>query len=45
MKTPSIFRAACAAIVIATATPAAPQEMGQTVTPIFQQPITNIPGK
>jgi quercetin dioxygenase-like cupin family protein len=42
MKLPS-FIAACAAIVIAAAAPA--QEMGQTVTPTFQQPITNIPGK
>jgi quercetin dioxygenase-like cupin family protein len=54
MKMPSIFRAACAAIVIATAVPASAQDMskdmgqkdlGQTVTPTFQQPITNIPGK
>ena len=40
MQTPSIL-AACAALVIATAMPAA----AQTVTPTFQQPITNIPGK
>jgi quercetin dioxygenase-like cupin family protein len=40
MQTPSIL-AACAALVIATAMPAA----AQTVTPTFQQAITNIPGK
>jgi quercetin dioxygenase-like cupin family protein len=44
MKIPSIL-AACAAIVIAAAMPASADEMGQTVTPTFQQPITNIPGK
>jgi quercetin dioxygenase-like cupin family protein len=44
MKIPSIV-AACAAIVIAATAPASAQEMGQTVTPTFQQPITNIPGK
>jgi quercetin dioxygenase-like cupin family protein len=44
MKIPSILGAACAAIVIATATPASAQ-MGQTVTPTFKQAITNIPGK
>jgi quercetin dioxygenase-like cupin family protein len=44
MKIPSIV-AACAAIVIAAAAPASAREMGQTVTPTFQQPITNIPGK
>ena len=41
MKTASIFRAACTAILMATAMPAS----AQTVTPAFQQPITNIPGK
>jgi quercetin dioxygenase-like cupin family protein len=41
MKTASIFGAACTAILIATAMPAS----AQTVTPTFQQPITNIPGK
>ena len=44
MKIPSIV-AACAAIVIAAATPASAPEIGQTITPTFQQPITNIPGK
>lgn len=53
MKIPAIFAAAWAAAIIATAMPAFAQNkdmpkdmhMGQTVTPIFQQPITNIPGK
>jgi quercetin dioxygenase-like cupin family protein len=45
MTIPSIFAAASAALVIAAATPASAQETGQTVTPAFQQPITNIPGK
>jgi quercetin dioxygenase-like cupin family protein len=45
MKIPSIFGAACAAIVIATALPVSAHDMGQTVTPTFNQPITNIPGK
>jgi len=44
MKIPSIL-AACAAIVIAAAMPASADEMGQTVTPTFHQPITNISGK
>jgi quercetin dioxygenase-like cupin family protein len=44
MKIPSIVEA-CAAIVIAAAAPASAQETGQTITPTFQQPITNIPGK
>ena len=37
----SIFGAACAAIVIATATPC----QAQKVTPQFEQAISNIPGK
>ena len=50
MKVPSIFGAALAAFVTATALPAFAQDKdmhmgGQTVTPAFQQPITNIPGK
>ena len=45
MKIPSVFAAAGAALVIATLTPASAHEAGQTVTPAFQQPITNIPGK
>src|SRR6185312_2037059 len=53
MKIPAIFAAAWAAAIIAIAMPAFAQNkdmpkdthMGQTVTPTFQQPITNIPGK
>lgn len=54
MKIRSILSAACAAAVIAIAMPAFAQDAdmhkdmhpgGQTVTPTFQQPITNIPGK
>jgi quercetin dioxygenase-like cupin family protein len=54
MKIRSILSAACAAAAIATAMPAFAQDAdmhkdmhpgGQTVTPTFQQPITNIPGK
>ncbi|MCC8981342.1 cupin domain-containing protein [Bradyrhizobium acaciae] len=44
MQMPSIL-AACAALAIAAATPAPAHETGQTVTPTFQQAITNIPGK
>ncbi|MHC2335302.1 cupin domain-containing protein [Bradyrhizobium sp. USDA 4454] len=44
MQRPSLL-AACAALAIAWGTPAAAHDMGQTVTPTFQQPITNIPGK
>jgi quercetin dioxygenase-like cupin family protein len=45
MKIPSIVGMACAAIAIATAMPAAAHGVGETVTPHFEQPITNIPGK
>lgn len=49
MKRSAILAAACAAAVIASLTPVAAHDakpdMGQTVTPTFQQPITNIPGK
>jgi quercetin dioxygenase-like cupin family protein len=41
MKSTSTLRAACAAIAIATAMPAA----AETVTPQFEQAISNIPGK
>jgi len=41
----SIFRTAFAALAIATATPAAAHEVGEKVTPHFEQAITNIPGK
>ncbi len=45
MKIRPIIAATCAALAIATATPAAAQGIGQTVTPHFAQAITNIPGK
>src|SRR3954449_11769976 len=45
MKIRSILGAACAAVAIATATPAAAQGVGQKVTPHFAQTIPNIPGK
>ena len=44
MKIPFIFGAACAAIAIAAAMPAAAHGIGETVTPHFEQAITNIPG-
>jgi quercetin dioxygenase-like cupin family protein len=45
MRISSIIGAACAALVIATATPSAAQDSGQKVTPQFAQAIPNIPGK
>jgi quercetin dioxygenase-like cupin family protein len=45
MKIPSILAGACAAIAIATGMPAAAHEVGETVTPHFEQAIPNIPGK
>jgi quercetin dioxygenase-like cupin family protein len=45
MRISSIIGAACAAVVIAIATPSAAQGIGQKVTPHFAQPIPNIPGK
>ena len=45
MKLSSIFRTAGALIVGAALMSASARDMGQTVTPTFQQPITNIPGK
>ncbi len=45
MKIPSIFVVAYAAVAIATAVPAAAHGPGETVTPHFQQAISNIPGK
>ena len=45
MKIPSSLGAACAAISIATAIPAAAHDLGEKVTPQFEQAITNIPGK
>ncbi|MBR0749362.1 cupin domain-containing protein [Bradyrhizobium japonicum] len=45
MKMRILFGAACAAMAIAVATPAAAHDGGETVKPIFQQTISNIPGK
>jgi alkylhydroperoxidase family enzyme len=45
MKMRSIFGAAYTAIAIAVATPVAAHGIGETVTPHFQQAITNLPGK
>ena len=41
----SILSAACAAIAITVAAPAAAHGPGETVTPTFEQVIPNIPGK
>ena len=41
----SIFSAACAAIAITFATPAAAHDTGEKVTPTFEHAIPNIPGK
>ena len=45
MKIRSIIGAACAALAIATTMPAAAHGAGETVTPHFEQAISNIPGK
>lgn len=45
MKVPSIFAAACAASAIGGAAPSAAHDIGETVTPHFEQSIPNIPGK
>jgi quercetin dioxygenase-like cupin family protein len=45
MKISSVFGVTCAAIAIATAISVSAHQPGQAVTPIFQQAITNIPGK
>ena len=45
MRIRSIIGAACAALAIATATPAAAHDVGEKVTPTFDQTIPNIPGK
>ena len=46
MKVRTIFGAACTAMVIATATPAAANDGGEeAVKSVFQQVIPNIPGK
>ena len=45
MNIKSVLGAACAAIAIAAAMPAGAQDRGETVTPYFEQTISNIPGK
>ncbi|AWI62513.1 cupin domain-containing protein [Sinorhizobium fredii] len=45
MNARSIIGAACAALAIATAIPAAADDPGDVVTPHFEQAIPNIPGK
>jgi quercetin dioxygenase-like cupin family protein len=45
MKIRTVIGAASAAIVIATAAPASAHDVGDKVTPNFQQAIPNIPGK
>ena len=37
--------AACAAVAIAAAVPAAARDRGETITPHFEQAIPNVPGK
>lgn len=45
MKYPSLFRAILAAAAMTIALPALAHDPGAKVTPNFNQPITNIPGK
>jgi len=45
VKIGSFIVVACAAVVLAAAPPAAARGRGETVTPHFEQAITNIPGK
>ena len=45
MKIRTIIGAASAAIVVATAAPASAHDVGDKVTPNFDQVIPNIPGK
>ena len=45
MNIKSIFGAACAAIAITVAMPAAAHDPGEKVTPTFEHAIPNIPGK
>ncbi|HET6159931.1 MAG TPA: cupin domain-containing protein [Dongiaceae bacterium] len=45
MNSRSILGAACAAVAITVALPAAAQDHGETVTPHFEHAIPNIPGK
>jgi quercetin dioxygenase-like cupin family protein len=41
----TVIGVACAAVVLATAAPAAARDRGETVTPHFEQAIPNVPGK
>jgi quercetin dioxygenase-like cupin family protein len=45
MRIRFIIGAACAALALATATPSAAHDVGEKVTPQFNQTIPNIPGK
>jgi quercetin dioxygenase-like cupin family protein len=45
MKIKFVLGAACPAIAIAAAMPAAAHDSGETVTPYFEHAIPNIPGK
>lgn len=45
MNIQSVFAVACAAVALGIATPAAAHGTAETVTPIFQHVIPNIPGK
>jgi quercetin dioxygenase-like cupin family protein len=45
MKVRTVIRAACAAIAIASASPAFAHDVGDKVTKNFEQAIPNIPGK
>ena len=45
MNAKSIIGAACAALAITTAIPAAAHDPGDVVTPHFERAIPNIPGK
>ncbi len=45
MNIRTVLGAACAAIAIAAAMPAAAHDLGEKVTPHFEQAIPNIPGK
>ena len=45
MQIPPVVSTACAVIAISASVPAAAHDVGETVTPQFNQAITNIPGK
>jgi quercetin dioxygenase-like cupin family protein len=45
MNIRSFIGLACAAVAVASAMPAAAQDRGETITPHFEQAISNIPGK